>query len=168
MTAKLGTFDILKMAEQIEQDGIDFYRMAAAKSDDSALRDLFTQLAGWEARHKEALAEMKRDLLEQLDMKMRFDEARYVTSNPQVLQALASNAIKGDPEEELSQVESKVDVLELALKRETQAIHFFRSLVDYLRDLPAKKKIKAILEEEKKHVNILTQSIQTLENRSQS
>jgi rubrerythrin len=163
---KLGAFDILKMAEQIEQDGIDFYRMAATKFDDDALRDLFTQLASWEVNHREAFAEMRCDLLEQLDMKMRFDEASYVTSNPQVLQSLASHAIKGDPEEELSKVKNKVDALELALKRETDAISFFRSLVDYLRDLPAKKRVKAILEEEKKHVNILTQSIQTLNSRS--
>jgi len=165
MTASLGTFDILNMAEQIEQAGIEFYRMAATRFDDDALRDLFTQLAGWEVKHKEALAEMKHGLLEDLDMKMRFDEASYVTSNPQQLRALASHAIKGDPEEELSKVKNKVDVLELALTRETQAIKFFRHLVDYLRDLPAKKKIKAIIEEEKKHVNILTQSIQTLDSR---
>lgn len=165
MTASLGTFDILNMAEQIEQAGIEFYHMAATRFDDDTLRDLFTQLAGWELKHKETFAEMKRDLLEQREMNMIFDEASYVMSNPQQLRALASHAIKGDPEEELSQVSSKVDALELALKRETQAIKFFRGLVDYLRDLPAKKKIKAIIEEEKKHVNILTQSIQTLDSR---
>ncbi len=164
--AKLGTFDILRVAEQIEQDGIDFYRMAATRFDDDTLHDLFTQLAGWEAKHKEAFVEMRRDLLEQLDMKMRFDEASYMTSNPQQLRSLASGAVKGDPEQQLAKISSKVDALELALKRETDTIKFFRSLVGHLRNLPTKKRVKAIIEEEKKHINILTQSIQTLENRS--
>ncbi len=160
MDITLGAFEILTMAEQIERDSVDFYRRAASRVANDELRSLFSQLADWERKHEEIFGVMKRDVTEKSDNSMIFDEASYVTSNPQRLHSLAKSAVKNSPEQELSQVRNKLEVLDLALKREADAIRFFRALHKYALDAATKAKIKAIIEEEKKHVSILTQALQ--------
>ena len=162
MPAKLSSFEILTMAEQIERDGAEFYQKAAQKLNDDELQNLFFQLAEWEKRHEQIFAEMKKQLLEKHDTSMRFDEANYITSNPQQLFSLAKSAIHDDPEEQLSKIHNKLEALKLVLARENETVKFFRSLESHLRDLVAKKKVREVIEEEKKHINIITQAIEQI------
>jgi rubrerythrin len=166
MDARLGAFEILTMAQQIERDSVDFYRRAASIVDGDDLRSLFSKLADWEKKHEEVFEQMKRDMSEKHDSSMKINVESYISSNPQQLRSLAKSAIKNSPEDALAKIKDKVEILKLAFERETEAIKFFRSLVGHLRDLTAKKKVKDILDEEKKHLSILTQSIETFESRN--
>jgi rubrerythrin len=159
MADRFGAFEILTMAEQIERQGAGFYRAAAAKFDEEELRSLFFQLAQWELSHQQVIADMNRELLERRDNRLSLDEAGFLSSNPQRLASLAKSAVKGDLGRQLSAVTGRAGILELALTIERDTIAFYHALDKSVRDLTASGKIKAILEEENKHIAILTQAM---------
>jgi rubrerythrin len=159
MEEKYSCFEIFQIAEQVERNGADVYREAALKTDDQELGALFERLSEWEKQHEQRFAEMKKLICDELCDKRRFDPRQYMSGNPQALANLAAFAINKDKSEILSKIENKTEVLKQAIKIEKEAIIFFQGLKKFARDLFTKDQIGMIIEEEKRHVSILEQSL---------
>ncbi len=65
MDAQINADYVLQMAERIERNGTDFYRMAATYVRGARTAQLLLQLAGMEAQHEQIFAEMRRRLAAQ-------------------------------------------------------------------------------------------------------
>lgn len=162
MENKYNAFEILLIAEKIERNGAVFYRKASTLFDKPKLANMLREIGGWETRHEEIFAVMKKELSSKMSERTFFDPENYMSSNPQVMASLADLAMNPDPAWELTGKQSKKQILEKALKKEKDIILFYRGLKKFARDRTARDKIKNIIKEEKRHIGILKQSLMAI------
>jgi rubrerythrin len=157
MTRELTAFEVVKIAEQMEQNAVRFYRKAAGMYDDPALGKLFSELAQWEKRHVQVFAEMKDQFPEQVLEQGGLDPERVNVSRLDVPPAVFDE--HSDPAKELTGNETRAEVFNLALTKERYTIGYYTSLTEFALGPENIKVIRSILQEEKKHVRILVQSL---------
>ena len=162
MEKKYSAFEILQTAEKIERNSVTFYQKAATLFDDPKLRSKLFELAQWEGRHEELFTKMRKELVEQLDILGTFNFDEYSFSNPKLLDGLAHMTVDPDAAYELTGKESKKDILDRALTLEKDTIVFYRGMRRAAADKTAKETINEIIEEEKRHVRIVRQSLAQL------
>jgi rubrerythrin len=157
---QFSAFEILSIAEKVERNGAAFYHKAAGFFEDTKLRAVLHQLADWESRHEQFFADLKRRVGQEVGKAMTFYPDRFMAGDPRLSDGLAQEALNPDPSREFTGAESKTEILGKALKKEEDAISFFTGLEQWAQDLAAKDEIREIIEEEQRHVRILTESLQ--------
>jgi rubrerythrin len=157
MTRELTAFEVLKIAEQMERNAARFYRKAAGMYNEPALSKLFSELAQWEKRHVQVFAEMKEQFPEQAWEQGISDPERVDVSQLEAPPAVFDE--HSDPAKELIGDETREEVFNRALKKERHTIGYYTSLTEFALGQENIKVIKSILQEEKKHVRILMQSL---------
>jgi rubrerythrin len=157
MGSELDGYDVLDIAEKIERSGAKFYRKAAGFCDDPKTSRLFVDLAQWEARHIDVIRQMKEDLTAARGQHVDVAAARR--DAPIADKDLAVFGSQDDPARLFTGKETKADILRLALKKEQDAIAYFTALAGCFSREADRETIRGVIEEEKKHVRILTQSL---------
>ncbi len=157
MTRELTAFEVVKIAEQMEHNAARFYRKAAGMYHDPALSKLFSELAQWEKRHVQVFAEMKDQFSEHAWERGSSDPDRVDVSRLDVPPAVFDE--HSDPAKELTGNETSAEVFNLALKKERYTIGYYTYLTEFALGQENIKVIKSILQEEKKHVRVLMQSL---------
>lgn len=160
MDGELSAFDVLEIAEKIERNGAKFYRRAAGLIKDPDISTLFVNLAQWESRHIEVFRQMKERLSRQRWEQGELVPQRIGLPESQVMAGLAVFGVQPDPADELRGHETKADVLRMALEKEKDSIVYYAGLKDFVADQTDKDLIDEVIEEEKKHVRILMQSLE--------
>jgi len=160
MDVEMKGYEVLEIAEQIEQNGVKFYRRAAALCDDPRAGALFVELAHWETRHVEIFKEMRE----------RWADAHWQIgdllpkpmghSDAQLLAGMAVFGIQPNPAEQLHSHESRADVLKLAIEKEKESVVYYSGLRSFVPHEADRKVIDDIIQEEMKHVRILTQALE--------
>jgi rubrerythrin len=158
MTRELTAVEVLQIAEEMERDAARFYRKAAGLYRDPSLSKLFSQLAQWEKGHAQIFADMKEHFVGQPWESGRFALDGVSAAHLDVPPAVFNE--HSDPAQELTGRESRAHVLKLALKKERYTIGYYTALTEFALGEDNLKVIKAILQEEKKHVRILAQSLE--------
>jgi rubrerythrin len=154
--------EIFEIAEQIERNGVKFYRKAAAAVTDSKIHNILLDLAAMEAEHEEIFADMRK----QISTKQR----ELVTFDPEneaalYLQAVADGHVfdlKKDPAEQLSGKESVSDILKTAIEAEKDSIVFYLGIKNFVSAGAVKEKIEDIISEEQSHIVTLSQKLADL------
>ena len=164
MTAKLGVFEILTVAETIERDGVDFYRQAARLFNDEELRKMLFLLADWEHKHEGVFSAMRRELSQRCEEDMTFNVSSYISTSPLALKSLAWSATQSKSKHAFTGDESKEDILELAMNRERSTVRFYLNLMDVVKDSISRNRIDEIIKEEKRHISILMRTLEQLRN----
>jgi rubrerythrin len=157
MTRELTAFEVVKIAEQMERSAARFYRKAAGLYDDPSLAKLFSELAQWEKRHIQVFADMKNQFAAQTWEGGSSGPERVDVSRLEVPPAAFNE--HSEPAKELTGKETRVEVLNLALKKERYTIGCYTSLTEFALGPENTQAIKGILQEEKKHIRILMQSL---------
>jgi rubrerythrin len=157
MTRELTAFEVLKIAEQMERHAARFYRKAAGLYHDPTLSKLFSELAQWEKRHIQVFADMKNQFPEQAWEQGSSNPERMDVAHLDVPPAVFDE--HSEPAKELTGHETRTGVFHLALKKERYTIGYYTSLTEFALGQENIKVIKSILQEEKKHVRILMQSL---------
>ncbi|MCL5280658.1 MAG: ferritin family protein [Planctomycetes bacterium] len=157
MTRELTAFEVVKIAEQMERHAARFYRKAAGLYNDPALNKLFSELAQWEKRHIQVFVDMKNQFPEQAWEQGSSDPERVDVSHLDVPPAVFDG--HSDPAKELTGHETRAEVFNLALKKERYTIGYYTSLTEFALGQENVKVIRSILQEEKRHVRILMQSL---------
>ncbi len=160
MSPKYSGSKILEIAEQVERKGSQFYQQAAGRVEEPKLRKLFSQLAEWETTHQELFAKMRQDYASELDEIGSFDPDVYMSSNAQLMAALSVFAVSPDLSKQFAGLKNSEEILKKAIATEKDTITFYKGLKDFARCMAAEEIIDKIIEEEKNHVKILTQSLE--------
>jgi len=158
MTVTFNAFEILEIAEQIEQNGTNFYIRAAELFDDSKTREMFLRLAEWERQHEQTFAQMKQQLSEQ-DRQESSSDTDDLLPDPRVMAGMAVFGIRSEPAEELRGRQNRTDILRRAVEKEKDSIVFYHGLKEFVPAKADKEKIDEIIKEEMKHIVILDQSL---------
>ncbi len=158
MTVTFNAFEVFEIAEQIEQNGTNFYIRAAELFDDFKIREMFLRLAEWERQHEITFNRMKEQLSEK-DRQENYSNADDLLPDPRVMAGLAVFGIRSDPAKELHGRQSRTDILRRAVEKEKDSIVFYHGLKEFISAEADKEKINDIIKEEMRHIVILDQSL---------
>lgn len=151
--------EIFEMAEQLERNGAQFYRIAAG-SDSGDSRDLLLRLAEMEDDHVKTFASMRAELSE--------EEKQPVTADPEnqavlYLQAMVYGKVFNvDPSATLAGTKGMEDVLDIAISLEKDSIVFYLSMKEVVPGAAGKDKLDVIIKEELGHIVDLRNQLEAL------
>ena len=159
MSITFNAFEIFEMAEQIERNGVKFYRKAAQGISDAGVKKTLLILADMEVEHEAIFAAMREELSDESKELRVFDPDNEMAL---YLQAMASGHVfnlKKDPSEQLSGSETEEDILRLAISAEKDSIVFYLGLKDFVSVKAGKDKVEWIIKEEMSHITILNRNL---------
>ena len=162
MSITFNAFEIFEMAEQIERNGVKFYRKAAEGISDRDVRQMLLDLADMEAEHEETFAGMRKQLSDRERELRVFDPENEAAL---YLQAMANGHVfdlKKDPGEQLTGTETVEDILKLAIDAEKDSIVFYLGLKDFVPAKAGKDRVEAIIKEEMGHIAVLNRRLPAL------
>jgi rubrerythrin len=152
--------EVFEMAEQIERNGVRFYREAAENISDASVRQLFLDLAAMEAEHEKVFASMRADLPDEEREPTVFDPEGEAAL---YLRALADLQVFGEEAEEdfipsgdLPEKEKIRKILRAAIGLEKESIVFYLGMKELVPARFGKDKIDKIIREEMGHIRLLS------------
>ena len=162
MSLKFNADEIYEMAEQIERNGVRFYKFVAEKAADEKTRKLLLELADMEVEHEKVFAALREQLSSKDREPMAFDPDNQLGS---YLQAMADGKVfdvKADPTDSLTGQESLEEVLRLALGREKDSVVFYLGMKEMVAEGSGRDKVDRIIKEELSHIGALSTELDAL------
>lgn len=139
--------DVISLAIKLEEDGYEFYSKVSQNFQQERLKESFDFLAKQELKHAEVFRKMKSSSDE--DLNSTWDE------NEAYISTFVSSNVFPDVGELLKNVENMkvVDVIKFAIDVEKNTLIIYYELLEKIKN---KKVLKEIINEEKKHLEMLT------------
>jgi len=156
MSISFSSSEIFEMAERIERDGADFYRKASQMFDNTYIQDLLVKFSRWEKRHEETFSQMRRQLSSQ---EKKPDDFEPETDLSLYMETMQSLDVFKNKAKELTGNERMRDVIKKAIEKEKDSIVFYLALKAFVKTETARAKIQEIIDEEMKHIGMLTVSL---------
>ncbi|MFP3938224.1 MAG: ferritin family protein, partial [Phycisphaerae bacterium] len=128
MSITFNADEIYRMAEQIEENGIRFYKTAAEKASAESVQNMLLNLAEMEAAHERTFAAMREQLNPSEQMP---DDIDADDEGLQYLQAAAEGKVfdlEGDPAAEIGADTSLDEILRRAIGLEHDSIAFYTGM----------------------------------------
>jgi rubrerythrin len=157
----LNADEILKIAEQIERNGLAFYERAAERFQGGEQRTLL-DLAKMERNHERAFASMRRELADADEGLTAFDPDGEAEKH---LAAFADGKIfdlNADPVALLDGQDSVRGILELAIGLEKDSVVFYVTIKEAVPENLGKDRIERIIKEEIDHIILLSGILSSL------
>jgi len=150
MDADFSTYDILKIAESVEQRELDFYSHAYLLFDDPALCETCLDLAYWSSRHKHLWVSQRHALENQVAASATF----HATGLPDAgaMAGLTWFGQRPNCASKLHGVTDRMTLLKTAAKHGRDLIVFYQGLKAFALDQAAMDMIDAIAAEEWRHL----------------
>ena len=143
--------DIFQFAIRMEENGEKFYNYAASIANDAKAREIFTQLASEEVKHRKLFA----------DMFSKIDTIMPKESYPGEYMAYLQGTLDGKAvfttgaTKELAGISDVLAALDFAIQRELDSVLYYSEMKKYV-TASAQDLLEQVIEEERKHVVILT------------
>jgi rubrerythrin len=158
METKFNVFEILEIAERVEQRGASFYAKTAELFEKVELQRLYYQLAEGKAKQQKTWIKMRKEFSEKTGEFGTIDPDNYVLSHPEVMAGLTWLGTGNGIRKKIRGTESKEEILKDAINRENAVITFFQGLKDFARDPASKDAVNNIVAQENRHVlNLINQ-----------
>jgi rubrerythrin len=142
--------DIFDMAEQIERNGADFYRKAAAGINDADAESFLSDLAAMEDEHEKTFAAMRKSLSQAEKVPTVFDPENESAA---YLKALADTRIFYEKEIDASSLPA---ILKAAILAEKDSIVFYLGMKDLVPVGLGQGRLDDIIKEEMSHIKMLS------------
>jgi rubrerythrin len=148
--------EVLRMAEQIERNGQEFYRNASKAVDDFEVSKLLSNLAEWEKGHEALFASMRSDLSDEEQSKTAIDpfceSALYLKAmaNDHVFKQETGGTLAG-----LDGTDDAEKIIDIAIRFEKDTLLFFFGLERLVSRRLGKEKIYKVIDEEIGHISYL-------------
>jgi len=145
--AMFNSSEIYQFAIKIEENGEKFYRQMVAKLPDTKVKELFTFLADEEVQHKATFSAML----------SKFEDYKPAESYPgeyfAYLKAYADNLVFGFKQfdADIASIENAESAIQFAIGKELDTIMYFQEMKNLVPE-SERKRINAIIEEERRHV----------------
>ena len=160
MTDKYSLSEVLRMAEGIERNGEKFYRQAAQMTKDAQAKAVMLDLAAQERGHERVFADLRAELCQVSDAQW-WDPDGEAAAYVRGIADLHVFSMTPDVTELLASVQSPRSVLQLAIGFEKDTIVFFTALRESVTP-ENRAKVSLLIQEEIKHVHLLSQAINDL------
>ena len=149
--------EAVKLAVEIEKEGVRFYTLAADKTDDPAMKEFFLDLKKKEHEHIVTFQGLYSELAEKQG---DADAALYLLDPAvaAVFHAYAETAVfpgQGASAQIIEACEGPDDILRLGMQAEKDSILYYHELLSHAPYPEAKELIRKIILEEGKHLTFL-------------
>ena len=141
--------EVFEMAEQLEQNGAQFYRDSAAGITEEKNKKVLLGLAAMEDKHEKIFAEMRSSLTSGEKDSGTFDPEEETLA---YLKALVDTRVFFKKEIDTS---SMKEILKAALIAEKDAIVFFMGLKEMVPENLGKNRLEGIIKEEMSHIKLI-------------
>lgn len=162
MIKYLSDDEALKVAMNLEKDGIDFYSKVASLTGDFGTRNVFLGLLEDEKEHYRRFKELHDNLK---DSSLRVPDVDEEVSD--YLRALVSTAIfdiEAVSKDSFKKI-SDIDAILIGIQAEKESILFFTEAAKNSENPKGRKAFTTIMREEKKHLIRLNQRLRYLKRR---
>ena len=149
--------DILSLAVQIEENGLQIYKDALEMTDDSNLILLLEWLIEEEKRHIEWFSKLKHKIVSSAG------DPQIAEIGQAILLDTLGEMSFSLKETDFSKIEHVKDLIGVATEFETDKAHFFNMLRPFIEDGPAADHLSKIIAEERKHLLQMQQFIDNCE-----
>lgn len=156
MTYDFNANEILRMAEQIERNGFQFYTAAAENASDPRGKEFLLKLAEMERQHEAYFASLRDQLSDQEKAVTIFDPEGEVE---QYLRALADTRIFFEKQIDITSME---EILKAAIVAEKDSIVFYLGMKNAVPERLGSDKVDEIIEEEMRHITMLSEQLLVL------
>ena len=140
--------DAIKTAIQMEKDGYDFYKKAAAQTNSTMGRAIFEGLASDEQRHLDVFQKMFEEKVGKPEWDDLVSSSKKYTNIP-----IFPTDLKDAPGMDADS--SEIDALRLAMDSEKEAIDFYSEINENIDNEDLKNVLNEIIEQEKDHYSLL-------------
>jgi rubrerythrin len=141
--------DIFEIAEKIEENGATFYNQASTKISNEHFKKLLSGLSFMEDEHRKTFSAMRASLSDKEKEPTVFDP---MDESAVYLKALADLRVFHQLQIDMTSIES---TLFYAINAEKDSIVFYDAMKGFVPDRLGKEKIDKIINEEKKHLQVL-------------
>jgi rubrerythrin len=159
MNIRFNVDEIFEMAEEIERNGAKFYRKAAKNTSDDKTKKMLLGLAAMEDGHELTFITMRKELSADDKEPTVYDPDNQVALYLQMMADSYGGEGKKSPTEELTGNESIKEILNIALNSEKDSVVFYMNMRGFIESKEGKGKVKAIIDEEISHINILNEKL---------
>jgi rubrerythrin len=154
--------EIYEIGVMIEKNGKRFYEAAADTSQQALVKDFFSRLAAWESEHIKLFSTLKDGLSGKAQVELTYDPANELSL---YLQAAADTHIfraDADIAGLVSRCKTTIDALSMALTFEKDSVVLYSTMLNLVPQHLGKNDVEKILQEELKHVAIITDEMKKL------
>ncbi len=162
METKFSAFEILEIAEHVEQRGATFYVKTAELFTDADIRDIYFQLANWKAKQKKIWSRMRKEFSQSTGEFGTFDPDDYVLSNPEVMAGLTWFGTRTGSVKKINGQETREEVLRDVINREKAVVTFYQGLKGFARDPATEQAVDKLIAQEGLYIRTLTQTLNKL------
>jgi rubrerythrin len=156
--------EIFEIAEQIERNGVKFYRKAADNASDKETKQMLLEMADMEAGHLTTFEHMRRQLASRERAATVFDPDNEAYAYLQTMADTHGSEGKKSPAEELTGAESIEDILNIALNAEKDSVIYYFGLRSFVPPKAGRDKVEAIIVEEIEHITTLNKMLASVQN----
>lgn len=154
--------EIYEIGVEIEKNGKKFYEIAAEAAKEPIVKAFFSRLAQWENEHIQLFSKLKTGLPENARREVAFDPngelARYLKAAADTHVFRADADVPGM----VSRCQTAIDALSLALTFEKDSVVLYSAMRNFVPQDLGKGEIEKILDEELKHMVIITDEMNKL------
>jgi len=147
--------EIFEIAGQIERNGAEFYRRAAEKFTEPAVRDTLLMLASMEDRHERTFAAMRAELPAGDRPVFTFDPDDQAALYLKTVAEEKVFDLGNEPASVLSGSAAPEDILDFAIGIEKESVVFYTGMKKVVPEGLGREKIDGIIGEEIGHINDL-------------
>ena len=148
--------EVFEMAEQMERNGENFYKSAAATIDDEAHKKLLLELAAMEVDHEKTFKAMRSDLKAAEKSATVFDPEGEAAL---YLRALVDTRVFFEKKVDVSSMEK---ILKAAIEAEKDSIVFYLGMKNAVPEKFGQDRIEGIIKEEMGHIRLLSRELAQL------
>ena len=157
MSLYLSAGEIFDIGIQIEANGKKFYEAVARNTSDLAVQKLFLELSDWESKHIELFRKLKEALSSSLKEETTFDPNQELDL---YIKATAENHVfvrNRDVAELAQKCKTTAEAFDVAVNFEKDSVVFYATMKKAVPEDFGRDKIDALIDEEIRHISILTQ-----------
>jgi len=165
MPVKFNADEVFQIAEQIERNGMRFYRKAADSASDKNTRQMLLEMAEMEAGHLTTLEHMRRYLTSREKVATVFDPDNKATHYLRTMADAHGSEGKKSPTQELTGSESIEEILKIALNAEKDSVIYYFGLRAFVPPRAGRDKIEAIINEEINHITTLNKMLASVQKK---
>lgn len=142
--------EIFEMAKQIERNGADFYKAAAANVQGEDEKKFLLSLAQMEETHEKTFTDMQKELADKEKASQVFDPAEEAVL---YLKALADTRVFFEKKAPGSDMK---EILKSAIETEKDSIVFYLGMKELVPGELGKNRVDNIVKEEMAHIRLLS------------
>jgi rubrerythrin len=154
--------EIYEIGVTVERNGKRFYEAASNLAKEKTVKDLFASLAKWEDQHVKLFTDLKAGLSKESRENVSYDPANELLL---YLKAAADSHIfraDADVPGLVSRCKTAIDALSMAITFEKDSVVLYSTMLNLVPENLGRQDVEKILNEELKHVAIITAEMEKL------